>query len=318
MPLKPRIIVHVAEANLDGNKNISEGESTNFQTCRARSHSAVRNLCSTERKLLDFWTVFTSNTIAKGGDEGQLWHSALLPLALQHEFLLDAILSLTSFHWVHLVTSPPASLPESAMGYYVDALRKFQERLNKPTTETLPALYFCSLVLVYILFARHAVERRGRAFESATTLLCDATGMWRGSCQILRLWRNIIAREFCRASLEPGATIGHEHRRSSETRRFTNGIAVEFDSPATDSPATDATDALRKFEHLIRTEGCVSMSRLLWAGILPLILVAPTGEFRPLASFESVLTTYSGLWWIQDLGQQVGKDLVATQLWRQD
>lgn len=151
--------------------------------------------------LLRHYRTSTYAAISTGFSNQVFWQQTVIQLACEHDFLLLAILSLTSLHLAHINPEHHAKLTMQASLYQDMAMSKFREAIANPTPKNCNAtLVFHHLLVMYTFAAEpkdddllwitregdEVVPRWLHFIRSACDLLCD---VWewveKGPCQAL-------------------------------------------------------------------------------------------------------------------------------------
>lgn len=142
----------------------------------------------TAKGLLRHYQTSTSATIATNISEQVLWQQIGTQLAGEHEFLLLAVLALTSLHLAHLNPGRRSELAVQATSYQDRAMPIFREAMAAPTPDNCHAIVVFHHLLVLYTFAaeRHnddlllvskdsdeVVPRWLHFIRSACVMLCD-------------------------------------------------------------------------------------------------------------------------------------------------
>ena len=103
--------------------------------------------------LLRHYEASTSLTIAIEGDDELLWRDTVLRLAQEQDFLMLAVLSISSLHLAYLFPNCRRRLIMQASEYHLQAMPLFRRAIAHPDTKNCHAILLFSHLLVLSTFA---------------------------------------------------------------------------------------------------------------------------------------------------------------------
>ncbi|GAM86969.1 hypothetical protein ANO11243_049900 [Dothideomycetidae sp. 11243] len=140
----------------------------------------------TDLKLLHHFTVCTWETCGPAGEANRdLWQRQIPALAVEHDALLNALLSFSSLHMAHLGTDEADYYVELSREYRQRAVVEMSRALRRMPRRQTEATFWASVFIGLISLAGHHLPNDQKT--SALSLAVELSSLWRGSGAITTL-----------------------------------------------------------------------------------------------------------------------------------
>lgn len=147
-------------------------------TCRCGQDSMTQCAIPTtklqELQLMVYYTTTTYETMANSLEDIELWRKVVPKEAVQHDFLMDELLALSSLHFASQNPGSRWQFTEIAIQYQTSALRKYASALEHVTKDNCDALFICSILITILALAFPnvcAAPARSSQIESIVNML---------------------------------------------------------------------------------------------------------------------------------------------------
>lgn len=165
--------------------------------------SDTRGSRQRELELMHYWSTVTYETILQDPDSAanrDRIQRVIPQLALSHDYLLDALLSVTSLHLAFMRPHKALTYAETALRYQNSAFASFRLALSSVSRDVCQAqaLFFSSVLTGIVTLA---LPRACPAFSdrSPTATVMATSEMWRGTAAVLDLTKDVLGDERFRA-----------------------------------------------------------------------------------------------------------------------
>ncbi|KAH7112502.1 hypothetical protein B0J11DRAFT_498101 [Dendryphion nanum] len=126
-------------------------------TCRCGQDSMTQCAIPTtklqELQLMVYYTTTTYETMANSLEDIEIWRKVVPKEAVQHDFLMDELLALSSLHFASQNPGSRWQFAEIAIQYQTSALRKYASALEHVTKDNCDALFICSILITILALA---------------------------------------------------------------------------------------------------------------------------------------------------------------------
>nr|POE89893.1 hypothetical protein CFP56_20362 [Quercus suber] len=275
-----------------------------------------------ELELMHFWVVSTNMTVRSSDIEVLSFDVEVPRLALDHEYLLHAIFSLTSFHLASLNPEEAMDRVKDGVDYQVSASSLCRRTLSNMTANDVVAMFFCSALMGMLALGYHAVDRSGRSEPTPSDTVIQLSQLWRGTTGVLMAARDLVDQATIKVMFPTTPENRADHTPLpapfSSAQTFIEKLRSRAASHLHYNAYQETIDRLQDGFRSVCHRSAPKMI-LGWMPIVPVVYMDHLAQREPLACaialvYGVLLRELEQVWWAANFGKDLVEEMAPVVL----
>ena len=266
-----------------------------------------------------YYSVHTYETI-EAEPKMKRWQQQMLPpIAIQNDFLLDAVFSFTCLHLAALRPDKALKYCEAGMQYRDRALSRLQITLVEPSPEQCFAMFHTSVFVGLFSFALPQVHPETKD-ASVVQLFIELANLWRGSGTIIELSKEMLGEAQYNANFEVMPSIrdtaANEGTEANHALKRLEKMANDLPPDRNKEPYLQALGALTIGYEAHAVDGThndmLAFTTKCGKDFYPLVVANDPLARLIMVCYAVLLDRIDAYWWARGVGQRLAKELSQT------
>jgi len=268
---------------------------------------------------MHYYSVHTYDTL-EVENKMKKWQQRMLPpLAIQNDFLLDAVFSFTCLHLAALRPEKALKYCEAGMQYRDRALSRLQVTLVEPSPEQCFAMFHSSVFIGMFSFALPQVYPENRD-TSVVEVLMELANLWRGSGTIMNLSKEVLGEAQYNVDFEVMPRVrDNPANAGTEADHVLKRLGQMTNELPPDQPKQPYHQALSAmtigFESHVQDgahNDLLAFTTKCGKDFYPLVIANDPLARLIMVCYGVLLHRIDAYWWARGLGQRLVKELSQT------
>lgn len=268
-----------------------------------------------------YYSVHTYETIEVEAKMKRWQQQMLPPIAMQNDFLLDAVFSFTCLHLAALRPEKALKYCEAGMQYRDRALSRLQIILVEPSPEQCFAMFHTSVFVGLFSFALPQVHPEAKD-ASVVQMFVELANLWRGSGTIMNLSKEVLGEAQYKSDFEvmpkTRDVAANEGTEADHALKRLERMANDLPPDRNKEPYIQALRALTIGYEAHAADGAhndmLAFTTKCGKDFYPLVIAHDPLARLIMACYAVLLDRIDAYWWARGIGQRLARELSQTTI----